>query len=505
MTRARAPSLAIAAAAAAVVVGIAAGIAACGSSHDAPPATSTTTLVLRVTDDAGQPLPARVLLRDATGAQLHIGTIDLFGARQGATACAFAPDAIGTWDGLIVGEHVAEIPIGVDHCKPSPAIPYGRYTVWAWHGDDFDRWEGQVDLSAAGGRVELTIPLHRAWTARGALAADMHVHSHDSDDSNMPDTQRVLAQVAAGIQVIGFTNHNHNSSAAAAIHALGLEHLAAAIPSNELTSEQMHLGVYPVTVDPASPTGGGPPPQTIVDATPEARFAIAHAFPGEPIVQLNHPRFRVYALYDVRHWNGVAWPPPFPRAFDAVEVLNGFTAFNVAGDRRIDDSVRDFYTLTDHGWLVAPVGNSDTHDFNWVHDGLARTLVFSAAPTVSPFDQAAFVAAVRARRTEATTGPWLDVSVRARDGAPTAVGPGERVTADGGAVWVDVTIAQANFMRVDQARIVVGTPTGLRVVRDHPDRRRRRDDDRGTAASRSAPPTRGSVSMPAATRSCRSS
>ena len=55
--------------------------------------------------------------------------------------------------------------------------------------------------------------------------------------------------------------------------------------------------------------------------------------PGQPIVQLNHPRFRVTALYDGTRWDGVAWPPPFPLAFDAVEVLAGYTAFNAPAKR----------------------------------------------------------------------------------------------------------------------------------------------------------------------------
>ena len=83
-------------------------------------------------------------------------------------------------------------------------------------------------------------------------------------------------------------------------------------------------------------------------------------------MQLNHPRFRITALYDGTGWDGVKWPPPFPLAFDAVEVLAGYSAFNAPGDRRFDDSVRDFYTLVDHGHLVAPLGNSDTHDLRWV-------------------------------------------------------------------------------------------------------------------------------------------
>jgi hypothetical protein len=421
------------------------GLVAC--SHAA-----STELALRITAD-GTPVAARVQLV-ANGAMLHIGAIDLYGARQGGTACGFADDAIGTWNGIIVGNGVAAIPVGKDRCSPTPAIPYGRYHVIAWHGIDYQRWEGDVDLSAGRGRVELAIALERAWSAPGTLAADLHVHAHGSNDSGMPDVQRALAQLAAGIQVTAISNHNAPGTLADAIRALHAEARIAALPSIELTADPLHVGVYPVPLTDVKDV------DAIVHADATKLFAIAHAYP-DAIIQLNHPRFRVTALYDTAHWDGTSWPPPFPRGFDAVEVLNGFTAFNATGDRRIDDSVRDFYTLVDHGWLVAPVGNSDSHDFNWVHDGLARTFVYVPDARTQPFDQAAFVAAIRARRTVATTGPWLDVKIG-------SAGPGQIANADHGEVTLTIDVAQANFVHADRVRVTLGTASGPTVVETIP-------------------------------------
>ena len=41
------------------------------------------------------------------------------------------------------------------------------------------------------------------------LAADLHVHAFASDDSKMPNQQRVIAQTSMGIAVIGLSDHNH--------------------------------------------------------------------------------------------------------------------------------------------------------------------------------------------------------------------------------------------------------------------------------------------------------
>ena len=432
-------------------------LAACGHREAPPPRESTTTLVVHVTAD-GKPAGARVLLFDQRGAPVHVGNLDLYGRRQGATACQLAPSVVASWDGLILGEGQAEVPIGADRCVPSPAIPYGRYKVWAWRGIEFERWEGEVDLSAGRGKVALEIPLERAWTPHGTLAADLHVHAHASNDSTLPNPQRVIAQVAAGVQVIGLSDHNVNGDLEDEIRALHWEDRVVSLPSNELTSEQLHVGVYPVIVDKTRPANGGPPVDDhLLKASPAEMIAIAQAMPGRPVIQINHPRFRVSAMFDGTGWDGVAWPPPFPLGFDAVEVLSGYTAFNDGKDRRFDDSVRDFYTLLDHGHVYAGLGNSDTHDLNWVLDGTTRNYVFVDDPRTLPFDQDGFVAAIRHHRVVATSGPWLDVEVAPKRGAPT-VGPGQHVVPVDGAVWVDVTVSQARFVHVDRIRITIGGP-----------------------------------------------
>jgi hypothetical protein len=443
-----------------VAIAAVATTSACTCDRDKP--RSTTTLALAVTD-GGTPVAARVLLFDAQDQPVRIGTIDLFGSRQGAGACAIAPGVLGTWDGLILAYGSGEVPVGVDTCVPSPAIPYGRYKVWAWRGIEYEKWEGEVDLSPSRGRVELAIGLDRAWTPHGAVAADLHVHAHASDDSRMPNPQRVIAQVAAGIEVVALTDHNSNGDLDAEIRDLELDDVIASIAGNELTAHALHVNAYPVPFDRNLPRGGAPAPDTVIPGNAARLFAIARAMPTEPIVQVNHPRFRVNSLYDTVGWDGTTWPPPFPLDFDAVEVIAGYSAFNVDGDRRLDDGVRDFYTLVDHGHLVIGLGNSDTHDFNWVLDGTARNYVFTAR--TRPFDEDAFIAALRARRVVATTGPWLDVEAASTQGATPTVGPGQSVVPDGGGVWLDITVQQTRWVKTERIRITIGGAAGPELVR----------------------------------------
>ncbi len=433
-------------------------LGACGRSSPSPPP-QPGRLHVRTTDGPdGPPIAARVLFWIGDE-PLHFGRRDLYdGKRQATGSCMLADGALGTWDGLVLAYGDAELPIGGgDACEPSPAIPLGTYKVWAWRGVEYERWEGSVTIGA-GETVTLTIPLERAWRPDRALAADLHVHARASNDSTVPNAVRVMTEVAAGTQVIGLSDHNVTGDVADDIAALHLGGVVAAITSNELGNDRLHLGVYPLTADKRAPRGGSPSADDVKDWDPGKMMAWGHAQPGHPIVQINHPRFRVYSLFDSAGWDGVTWPPPFPLEFDAVEVLAGYTAFNAPKDRRIDEGVRDFYTLIGHGALVAAVGNSDTHHLNGVHDALARNYVFVDDPRVAPFDLDGFVRAIRARRVVATTGPWLDVEAIAA-GGHTPAGPGQALTAPGGHVELDVELDQARWCHASEIRVRVGGAT----------------------------------------------
>ncbi|MEZ4400125.1 MAG: CehA/McbA family metallohydrolase [Kofleriaceae bacterium] len=424
----------------------------------APPPSPPARLHLRVTDGVGgPPVAARVLFWDGDE-PVRMGQLDLYGKRQAVGACALGPRAVGTAAGVLVPDGEATIPVGGgDGCEPSPALPLGHYRVTAWRDPEHEAWEGEVTI-ASGADVRLDMPLERVWRVDGALAADLHVHAARSNDSTVPDTLRAMSQACAGIAVTALSDHFSSGDLTEAIAAAGLDGVLASIASNEVGTEAVHLGVYPVTVVAGAARGGSPSADELKAATPAALMAWARAQPEHPIVQVNHPRFRMYALFDNTGWDGVRWPPPFPLDFDTVEVLAGHTAFNAPDDRRTDQGVRDFYTLIDHGAWVTAVGTSDTHHLNGVLDGVARTYVLyddPAAATVRGFDPATFVAALRGHRAVATTGPWLGVEVTDASGGPT-VGPGQLVRAPSGKVRIDVALAQASYVHADQVRILVG-------------------------------------------------
>jgi hypothetical protein len=88
-----------------------------------------------------------------------------------------------------------------------------------------------------------------------------------------------------------------------------------------------------------------------------------------------------------------------------------------------------------------------------------RTYVFVVDPGVSPFPAAGFVAASRARRVVATSGPWLAVEAGATQGAALTAGPGQGLRA-ARTVWLDIALSQARFVHTERIRVAIGTPSG---------------------------------------------
>lgn len=466
----------------AAALGLLALLVGCGD-RGRPP-TRHGRLTIAVHDGAGGPLvPARVIVWDGDQ-PLRFGKLDYQGGkRQVAGVCTLGPGVLAGWHGLMLAHGSGEVPIGGgDGCEPTPALPAGRYRIWAWRGFEYDLWQGEVTVKD-GDDARLDIGLVRAFDPGAALAADLHVHAAGSNDSQVPLGVRAITQAVTGLRVSALSDHAAAGDLDQAIVDEGLGPWLASIASNEAGNDTAHYGVYPVPVERAAPRGGSPDVPTMSRWSPAQAMAWGHGLPGRPIVQVNHPRFRVYALFDTTGWNGVTWPPPFPLDFDAVEVLAGHTAFNVDGDRRIDQGVGDFYSLIGHGAWVTAVGSSDVHHLSGVLDGVARTYVFVDDPRTEPFDEAGFIAAIRGRRALATTGPWLDVEVVAAPGTAPA-GPGQTVHAPGGQVTVDVALAQASFVHADHIRILVGGEV-VRTEPIDPDRR----DHRLTVTLPVTPPT----------------
>jgi hypothetical protein len=304
----------------------------------------------------------------------------------------------------------------------------------------------EITLEPRMGKIQLRAPLRRAWSTDEALSADLHVHAVGSADSWTPRRMRVITERVAGIQVIGASDHNFNSTYDDSIEEMGLTGKIASLTGDEVTTDLLHANVFPAVIQKGAPGDGAV--LGFMNSTAREIWTKLRQLPLHPYVQLNHPRLRYAAYYDYVGWNGESWPPPMPIDYDAVEVVNGMSAFNETGDERIMRGAEDLYNLVDHGYLVTGVANTDTHHLTSILAGLPRNYVFAADPRLDPFDEDGFVDALRQRRVLMTTGPWLDVRV-------SGARMGEIAAATGGKVTVSIVLLEASYVKISRIRVLL--------------------------------------------------
>ena len=165
--------------------------------------------------------------------------------------------------------------------------------------------------------------------------------------------------------------------------------------------------------------------------------------PGS-VVQVNHPRLdgRIgYFLAMHADPTTEKGRRMIPRGFHALEVYNGF---DLGEPARVDDVLGDYLALVEAGFAVAATGSSDSHSIQYVGAGYPRTYLRADVA-----DAASVVAAIKAGRTLATSGPlaWL----RAGDASY-----GDTLARTGQDAKVRVVVARAPWLALRSVALYAG-------------------------------------------------
>jgi hypothetical protein len=273
--------------------------------------------------------------------------------------------------------------------------------------------------------------------------------------------------------VIVSSDHDNLGGFGPALAALGVGQRIHVIQGVEATSstpsEQApwtlgHSNAWPLPYRPTAHRKGAPPTQ---DRTLAELYAELRSRYGARVVQLNHPMARRWGELDdeayLTHLGSVgrAADPAIPleappndallvpasdghtRAidFDAIELMNG--------DSRVQYlQVRDlWYSFLRQGLRRTGTANSDTHGPDEVA-AYPRNYVYAGSDG-AVWDEAAFDDAIRAGRVFGTNGPL--VAAFNVNGARM----GGDVAAPGGRVVVEIAIAAAPWVPVDEVRLLV--------------------------------------------------
>ena len=419
---------------------------ALGTAHVAP-TENTATIVLPpsgairvVATDAGTHVPARVQILPGPGQDMpavpaNFGEAPIAGGRL-EVAYAVGGDTTLT-------------------------VPPGTWEVIVSRGYEYEVVRQTVTV-AAGALVEVDAALDHSVVTTGVQCADFHVHTWRSNDSGDEAMQKVSQAVADGLELPVRSDHEWVADFGKEIAALGIERFAAGFGSIELTSFEVwgHMGVFPLTPDPAAVNNGAPKWQTF--PTPDAPdtafetlsppkvFDAVRARPEAPIVIINHPRgganYFDYVGYDPA--NGlVSSTPDWDTKFTLVEV------FNDSGWRyNRAKNVEDWLGLLRAGRKVFAVGSSDSHGISTSPVGYPRTCIRFGTDDPRQLTAPIVRDALAAGHAAVSGGIYVGAKLG-------QTGPGDTTTGAGSPQLVDVTVQAATWIDVTSLEIIVDGKT----------------------------------------------
>jgi len=388
----------------------------------APP---TGTLQMRIRDEAGGPLAAKI-------------RID----RDGATEPLFGDD--GGLDG-------SDRFMWTGNGELSRELAPGHYRLLVTSGIERNAVRFDV-VVRAGERRTLEATLARAIATPGWVSADLHLHQAPSVDADISLPIRVVSVAAEGLEVAVATDHYVVTDLAPTVRFLRekgvLSSKLVTIAGSEVSTlghRFGHFNVFPLALD-----------RNVVfeNTTPSSLFADARRQAPNGVLQVNHPRwdeklgYFTYVALDENtgEARGQGWDP----RFDLLEVYNGDDAKDL---RDVKKPFFDWIHLLGRGHRYVATGSSDSHNLAFLDPGLPRTMIAHGAGTGDETDVDVpverLLAALKAGRVTVTSGPILEARIDGR-------GPGETATGVGKLAKLEVTVQAAPWVDVLALEVFVG-------------------------------------------------
>ncbi len=348
----------------------------------------------------------------------------------------------------------------------------GRYHAIVSRGLEYDTVEADVTVPA-GGEVTLVANLQRVVDTTGYISGDFHQHTIGSVDSGRTLCNRVLDNVAEGLEYAATTDHDNTTDFAPCIDSLGLRGLFNSLVGNEISVVGVgHFNAYPLPVDPVDPfrrVGA----QYWADQTTQQLFDRIRAEPSDPVLHVSHPRstaLKGYFSHLSLNPYTLVGSEAIATGFEAIEVNESLGTpeeylasadASIVAQGRADAStvpvLHDWFALLNRGQHVCALGNSDTHGRN-DNPGYPRNLLRIGTDEPAMATVAAVRAAIRAQRVSVTTG----IVVRVRTQGAEHMGWSDVVRATGTTLDLEVEVQAAPWVPATNFSVFEnGRPLGL--------------------------------------------
>jgi hypothetical protein len=366
----------------------------------------------------------------------------------------------------------------------------GSYALAVSHGPRYSASLQNVTITA-GSTTTVAVQLARVVPTPGFVSGDFHVHAIHSPDSEVTNADRVVTELAEGMDFFTPSDHDIRVDFEPTLAALGVDDMISVAPSAEITTfDYGHFNSWPVTIDPGQIHGGGVdwgragiaagqdfPSLGSYNLSPVDIYADAHADPHGNLIQINHMRshFNFEGL-DIDTAEGGTGPPqshtpPLQRRldpgvlnhfnddFDALEVWIGTDGRTGDLVHFVGENLGDWFNMLNFGILRTGVASSDTHQKRTTQIN-ARTYMPAAVtdPGLLGPEAENLAATIVAGKAIGTNGPFVTITAEAASTMETAglgLTDNTLLSTIDGAVDVTVTIKSPIWAEFDKVQLFV--------------------------------------------------
>ena len=378
-------------------------------------ALSEAMIAVEVTDaDNRRALPCRLTIADNAGALAPI-----FASSEQRVAAR--PGVVYTADG-----------------KARIGVQPGSYTLYATRGFEYGLDSKRVSIRAGQAR-SVRLQIRREVPTPGLASCDTHIHTLTySGHGDATLDERMITLAGEGIEVPIATDHNVLTDFSEAAKRVGVQNYFTPVIGDEVTTKAGHFNVFPVK-------SGSAVPDFQTEDWPKLMKSI-RSTPGVQIAILNHPRdlhtnFRPFAETNFNPVTGENKRGP-EFSFDALELIN-----SGALQSDLMRVYRDWFALLNHGYRVAGVGASDSHDVSRYIVGQGRTYVACNDTDPSRIDPDQICRSFREGRVLVSMGLLTQMTVNDRFVA------GDLATGIGEKMRVTVTVLGPSWTRADRVEL----------------------------------------------------
>lgn len=374
----------------------------------------------------------------------------------------------------------------------------GEYHLYVSRGVEYSLYQQPLAV-VADHTTEIDAQIARVVDTEGFVSSDFHVHGIHSADSRIPHADRVRQFAGEGIDNIVMTDHHVHTDLNPVIADMQFAQFVKATIGEEITTwDYGHFNAYPVTVDPARPSGGS---TDWAGAAPAGRDFVEHgAFclpPAEidvlartgptgtadTVLQINHidshfhplridsalvpPRAQLSPAERLRFRLDPAGGELF-HPFPALEIWNSHSRGGQASF--LNERIGVWFNHLNQGLRTTGIADTDTHQFFNLNAAGAQTWTASSTDDPPQIDPAEVARSVAEGRAIGSQGPFVRPRLIAADGseavAELALGAPTQIASSNRSVDLEIHIQAPLWAEYDRIDIFANAATTVAATND---------------------------------------